>query len=144
MSNEDAIEVKQTIIRMVNGIDRKEWSKSREAFADKVFVDYSSLNKQKGSEILSDALIEGWKNLLSVASTHHMVSNFEITVGDSRSESECHVYAVHQAQGIESWDCFGRYLHTLENINGQWEITRMTLIIHGQKGNLSFLQDISR
>ena len=46
------------------------------------------------------------------------------------------------ARGIEGWDCYGRYLHTLERIRGQWQITRMTLVVHGQKGNLSFLQQI--
>ncbi len=136
--------VEQTIIRMVNAIDRKEWSVVREQFTDTVLVDYSSLNGAAGAEVPSAVLVGGWQSLLASVSTHHMVSNFEVSVDGSKASSECHVYACHTVPDLEGWDCYGRYLHTLEQIQEQWKITRMTLVVHGQKGNLSFLQQVQK
>ncbi|USE33887.1 nuclear transport factor 2 family protein [Endozoicomonas sp. SCSIO W0465] len=137
------LQPEQIITCMVNAIDRKQWSVARELFTDTVLVDYSSLNSQPGSNVRSSDLVGGWQKLLDSVSTHHMVSNFEVTMTGDRAESECHVYACHQAEGIAGWDCYGRYLHALEHIDTAWKITEMTLIVHGQKGNLSFLQDIA-
>lgn len=137
-------QLEQIIIRMVNAVDRKQWSVARELFMDIVFVDYSDLNGQPGSNIQSAELVSGWQSLLDAVSTHHMVSNFEVAIDGDKAESECHVYACHEAKGVDAWDCYGRYLHSLEQMEGHWKIARMALIVHGQKGNLSFLQDIAR
>ena len=134
--------VEQTIIRMINAIDRKEWTTAKEQFADTVMVDYSSLNNVPAADISSSDIVGSWQNLLASVATPHMVSNVEVNIAGDIAESECHVYACHAARDIEDWDCYGRYLHTLERIRGQWQITRMTLVVHGQKGNLSFLQQI--
>ncbi|CAM3804238.1 nuclear transport factor 2 family protein [Parendozoicomonas haliclonae] len=136
-------QVAQAITRMVNAIDSKRWSDARVQFADTVFVDYSSLNGQPGADISSSDLVHGWQELLERVLTHHMVSNFEVEVQGDKAESECHVYACHELPGLEGWDCYGRYQHLLERVNGQWLIIQMTLIVHGQKGNLEFLQQVS-
>ncbi len=136
------LQAEQTIIRMVNGIDSKQWASSQETFHDTVFVDYSSLNGQPGADTPAAELIAGWQHLLAKVTTHHMVSNFQINVHGTLAESECHVYARHTCEGLEGWDCYGRYLHTLQYQNNCWQITRMTLLVHGQTGNRLFLQQI--
>ncbi len=73
-------------------------------------------------------------------STHHLLSNFDISIKREQAEAYSHVYASHQAKNIEYWDAYGRYHHKLKKINGQWKITSMTLIMHGQKGNVKFLK----
>lgn len=110
--------VEQTIIRMVNDVDRKEWSVVREQFTDSVFVDYSSLNGAAGAKVSSAVLVGGWQSLLVSVANHHMVSNFEVNVDGSKASSECHVYACHTVLNLEGWDYYGRYLHTLEQIQG--------------------------
>ena len=135
-------QVKQNIVTMVNAIDSKQWDLARQQFDVNVFVDYSSLTGQPGSSTASDTLVSGWKSLLTDVSTLHQLSNFEITVSEDTAEVYSHVYASHLADGIDYWDAFGRYHHKLRRINGAWRITDMTLMMHGQKGNTNFLQEV--
>ncbi|MBQ4810259.1 alpha/beta fold hydrolase [Pseudoalteromonas luteoviolacea] len=137
-------DVKQVIVDMVNAIDTKQWQKAQTSFADTVFVDYSSMSGQAGSKVAATDLISGWRNLLAEVETHHMLSNFQVSVKGKSAQVFSHVYASHSAQGIESWDIYGRYVHALENVNGRWQIVEITLQTHGQKGNLNFLQEASQ
>ncbi|KZN52361.1 hypothetical protein N474_23245 [Pseudoalteromonas luteoviolacea CPMOR-2] len=137
-------EIKQVIVEMVNAIDTKQWQKAQSSFANTVFVDYSSMSGQAGSKVAATELIDGWRNLLSKVETHHMLSNFQVSVTGSTAQVFSHVYASHNAQGIEYWDIYGRYVHALENVNGRWQIIEMTFQTHGQKGNLNFLQEASQ
>ena len=72
-----------------------------------------------------------------------MLSNFDIVVNGNQVEAYSHVYASHTAEGLDYWDAFGRYHHKLSKTNGQWKINSKTLIIHGQKGNLKFLDEVN-
>ena len=141
----EAEQVKQSIVSMVNAIDTKQWDRATAQFNDEVFVDYSSLSGQPGSMTLASDLVGGWKNLLAKVSTHHLLSNFEISVRGDQAEAVSHVYASHSADGIAGyWDAYGRYQHKLRYIDGAWKITSMTLVMHGQKGNLNFLQEVTQ
>ena len=135
--------VEKSIVTMVNAIDAKQWDVAVSQFDADVFVDYSSLSGQPGSTTTAESLVGGWENLLARVSTLHMLSNFDISVDGDQAEAFSHVYASHSAEGIEGyWDAYGRYHHKLQNIDGEWKITSMTLIMHGQKGNLNFLQEV--
>ncbi|MDJ0834407.1 MAG: alpha/beta fold hydrolase [Gammaproteobacteria bacterium] len=139
----EAEQVKRSVVSMVNAIDAKQWDQAIAQFNDELFVDYSSLSGQAGSMTKATDLVSGWENLLAQVSTLHQLSNFDITVQDDQAEVFSHVYASHAADGIAGyWDAYGRYQHKLRNINGTWKITSMTLIMHGQKGNLNFLQEV--
>lgn len=140
---QEKTDVQDTIIKMVNAIDTKKWQLAKDQFAKDVFVDYSSMNGQAGATMLSDDLVNGWEGLLEKVSTHHMLTNFEISVDGDKATSQSHVYASHLADGVEYWDIFGLYLHGLEKQGGEWKITSKTLVVHGQKGNTDFLADVS-
>ncbi|MEM7206452.1 MAG: alpha/beta fold hydrolase [Pseudomonadota bacterium] len=135
--------VRQSIVRMVNAIDAKQWDVAVKQFDNSVFVDYSSLSGQAGSTVDASALVGNWEGLLARVDTHHLLGNFEISVNGDQADTSSHVYASHIADGVEGyWDAYGRYLHKLKKINGEWKITSMTLVMHGQKGNLNFLQEV--
>ncbi|MCG8639031.1 MAG: alpha/beta fold hydrolase [Desulfobacterales bacterium] len=142
MQQSMAQQVKNSIVTMVNAIDTNQWDVATAQFADEVFVDYSSLSGQPGSVTKASDLVGGWKNLLEKVSTHHMLSNFDICVNGDRAEVFSHVYASHTAEGIDYWDAYGRYHHKLIRVDGKWKITSKTLIMHGQKGNPNFLQEV--
>lgn len=137
-------EVQDTITKMVNAIDTKKWQIAKDQFATEVFVDYSSMNGQAGSMVKSADLVGGWEGLLANVDTHHMLTNFEISVDGDKAKSQSHVYASHLAENVPYWDIFGLYLHELEKQDGEWKITSMTLVVHGQKGNTNFLADVSK
>ena len=134
--------VQKTIVTMVNAIDSKSWQLAEEQFSKDVYVDYSSLTGQPGSRVKASDLVGGWKNLLTAASTHHMLTNFDISIKGKSAEVYSHVYASHEAPNIVYWDAYGRYHHKLRKIKSRWKITDMTLIMHGQKGNKNFLNEL--
>ncbi|NLS11528.1 nuclear transport factor 2 family protein [Vibrio sp. SM6] len=134
--------LQQTIIKMVNAIDTKQWKDAKSHFDEEVTVDYSSLNHQPKANVARGDLVGGWQHALEKASTHHMVSNFDYSLQGDVAFIECHVYACHQADGFEGWDCFGRYQFELVERQGKWFIAAMTLIVHGQKGNPNFLAQL--
>lgn len=136
-------QVKDTIVTMVNAIDNKQWHQATAQFNEDVFVDYSSLTGQQGSHTKATDLVNSWQSLLAKVSTLHQLSNFEIHIDGDNAEAFSHVYASHQAEGIEFWDAYGRYHHKLKKINGHWKITSMALLMHGQKGNLNFLKEVT-
>ena len=136
----DAAHIEHSILTMVNAVDSKRWELARSQFADQVFVDYSSLTGQPGGAVDGSALIDGWRDLLGEVNTHHIISNIEIQTDGARADVYSHVYASHTAEGVEHWDVFGRYHHTLSRQPEQWKITGLTFTVHGQKGNLAFFQ----
>ena len=142
-ASDDANQVKQVVVTMVNAIDAKQWRQATDQFASEVFVDYSSLSGQPGGPVKATDLVGGWQGLLAKVNTHHMLSNFDIEVRSDTADMYSHVYASHEAEGIDYWDAYGRYHHKLDKIDGAWKITSMTLIMHGQKGNLNFLQEVT-
>ena len=136
-------QVQQVIINMVNSIDSKDWQLATEQFADDVFVDYSSMTGQAGNTVKANELVGGWESLLADVSTHHMLTNFEITVTGDEAQSWSHVYASHEADGIDYWDIYGRYQHKLQKTSQGWKIHFMKLLVHGQRGNRDFLMQVS-
>ena len=140
----DVEAVKKTVVTMVNAIDTKQWQKALSQFEDTVFVDYSSMTNQPGSDTKASDLVGGWEKLLATVDTHHMLTNFEISVDGQSAETFSHVYASHTAKGIPYWDIYGRYHHKLKKTPKGWRITSMKLLVHGQKGNLKFLEQVSK
>lgn len=140
LPSKEAEKVKQAITSMVNAIDSKQWNLAEAKFAKEVFVDYSSLSGQAGATVNSADLVGNWENLLKNVSTHHMLTNFDVSVDGNKATSMSHVYASHIADSIDYWDAYGRYHHKLTKQDGEWKINAMTLLMHGQKGNQNFLQ----
>lgn len=138
------LSVQQTIIKMVNAVDTKHWEEALAQFEPQLSVDYSSLTEQPKADIAASALVQSWQQALAKAQTHHMVTNFDCSLQGSHATVECHVYASHQAAGLEGWDLFGRYQFELVETQGQWRIVAMTLLVHGQKGNFDFIQQLNQ
>ena len=138
-------QVKQTIVDMINAVDSKHWNIAKSKFMPSVYADYSSLSGQPAATVKTEELVNGWQNLLTPVNTLHQLSNFDIRVQRNQAEAFSHVYASHTAKGVEGyWDVFGRYRHQLQKVEGEWKISSITLMTHGQKGNMNFFQDLAK
>lgn len=137
-------QVKTSLINMINALDSKQWSVTENAFTEQVFVDYSSLNKQPGTTVAAADLVNGWQTLLAKVDTHHILSNFQVSIEGDTAESYSHVYASHTAKGFGFWDAYGRYHQKLIKTEAGWKITSMSLIMHGQKGNNDLLKEVNK
>lgn len=120
-------QVKQVITRMINAVDSKQWQQAKQQFTKDMFADYSSLSGQPGAQTASAELVDSWQELLGQVSTHHLLSNFEISLDGKQAEAFSHVYASHTAEGVDSyWDVFGRYHHKLQKQSDGWKINSIT------------------
>ena len=144
MTHTQSTAVQNTLVKMINSLDRKEWNNTLKQFDKNVFVDYSSMNGVAGSTVKSNDLVGGWEKLLKRVNTHHMLTNFEISIDGDEANTSSHVYASHTAKNTKYWDIYGRYIHRLKKSKKGWKITSMKLIVHGQKGNTKFLQQVNK
>ena len=99
-------QAKESVVTMINAIDKKDWKVALNQFDESVFVDYSSMTGQPGKNTPSKDLVAGWQKLLQKAETHHMLTNFEVSASGQTAEVFSHVYASHTAKGIQYWDWF--------------------------------------
>ena len=135
------------VTSMLHAIDRLDWQAVRRSFADRVTVDYSSLNGSPGAEVGADDLIAGWKALLpGFDATQHLLGPVVVSRSHDATIAETHVRGYHYiagADGGEVWMVAGHYAARLIEDAGAWAIASLTLTVFYQQGNLA-LPDLAR
>ena len=125
------------LTRMLQAIDALDWTTVRNAFADEVRADYSSLSGGKPETLPADDLIARWQRLLpGFDATQHLTGPVLLT-DDGRDgvRADAHVRAYHhmsEADRGEIWAVHGHYIARLAN----GKITELTLQVFYQEGNL--------
>jgi SnoaL-like domain len=123
--------------RMLHAIDVLDWPTVRDAFADEVRVDYTSLSGGQPETLPADDLIGRWQDLLpGFDATQHLIGPVVLTDnGGPGVRADTHVRGYHHIQGSggeETWGVYGHY--TAELVNGK--ITELALQVFYQEGNL--------
>ena len=121
------------LIDLVHAIDRLDWPGVRAVFADRLTLDYTSLNGGEPEDLAADELVARWQGLLpGFEATSHLLGPVRVH-GD---RLEAHVRAYHRiadAEGGPLWRVAGHYVATLD---GDGRITVFRLETHFQDGNL--------
>jgi hypothetical protein len=127
--------------RMLHAIDTKNWPGVRQAFADDVDVDYSSLFGVAAARTTADELVGGWERFASAfTATQHLTGPFVVMSSGDRVQAGTHVRAYHQMRGVsggEIWMVAGHYEIQLMPVGDGWKISGITLRVFYQEGNLS-------
>src|SRR4051794_589116 len=85
-----------TVQGVFNSTDKRDWETCRSYFAEKPFIDFSSLNGIAGSVVRADDLIKGWESFLpKFKSTQHMLSNFEVNINEENANVFFYGHAIH-------------------------------------------------
>ncbi len=130
-----------TITNIFNGSDKQNWELVRDSFHYEVFLDYFSLSKKPGEKLKSDEIIKGWRDFLpKFKFTHHVITNFEITVTETNAVAFCKGEALHhlpEAEGGDTWTTIGTYDFKLEKIAGKWKVNSMIFNLLYEDGNTS-------
>jgi len=136
---EDIANVIQTVNRIGSNVDSHDWKKVREQFADMVMVDYTSLAGGKPQLTDADDLVKQWQSILpGFDLTQHLVGSHVVTIDHDKAVCKSQFQAYHtikDAEGGEHWVLGGHYIHQLNNINGKWTVTGVTMIMGWQQGN---------
>jgi hypothetical protein len=132
MENEKII---HAITAIFSGADERDWKKVRNAMADNVLIDYSSLSGSPAAALPSEQIIETWKGFLpGFDRTHHQLSDFQITNGANSAKVHCNGKADHFINK-DIWTVEGTYDAEVTQINNQWLITMLKFNLSKQSGN---------
>jgi len=117
--------------------DRLDWPAVRDAFADDIRVDYTSLSGGEPETLRADDLIARWQGLLpGFDATQHLAGPVVLTGdGGPGVRADAHVRGYHHIQdpdGGQTWGVFGHYTARLAD----GKITELTLQVFYQEGNL--------
>jgi ABC-type glycerol-3-phosphate transport system substrate-binding protein len=132
----DPAAISQSITDIAAGADRHDWTRVRDAFADTVTTDYSSLWGGDPVTQPADDLVGGWAAFLpGFDVTHHMVTNHTIVAMDETTASaEADFTATHRIDdGL--WVLGGRYSYELVKGETRWEVTSMTMTALWETGD---------
>jgi hypothetical protein len=127
--------------RMLHALDLRDWQGVRDAFADHVDVDYSSLTGGPAATVPGDDLVGGWRAFVGAFdATQHMTG--PLVTAESREgeiKAAMHVRGYHRiagAAGGDTWMVAGHYQARLVNRRAGWRIVGLTLRVLYQDGNL--------
>jgi ketosteroid isomerase-like protein len=138
--------VRETVTRVTHEIDAKRWDALRALYADEVVTDYTSLFGGAPQTQTGSALIDGWRAALANVTTHHQLGPITVKLGPSGATAECHVRALHRAEGApggSDWEVLGHYVFQLAPAaGGTWKIGAMTVLTSMQLGNAKLLQEV--
>jgi hypothetical protein len=123
--------------RLLYAIDVLDWPAVRQAFADEVRLDYTSLSGGEPETLPGDELIARWQALLpGFDATQHMLGPVVLTDDAGPGvRADAHVRGYHYVRGAdggETWGVYGHY--TARQVGGK--ITEFTLRVFYQDGNL--------
>jgi SnoaL-like domain len=121
--------------------DAKEWAAARALFADgDIDVDMSSLVGGGAVRLTADALIGGFRaGLHAGKASHHMATNYRITISGDRAEILAHGYAWNRVGGFPAgkdlWETWGNYRLTARRVAAGWRLDGFRYFSKHTRGN---------
>jgi hypothetical protein len=143
----DATNAADTFTRMLHAIDAKDWNGVRQAFTNRVTMDYSSLFGVPAATVDADAQVGEWRAFASAFDvTQHITGPIVVRLDDDGAIAQAHVRAYHQVKGApggDLWMVAGHYTVRLVLADEGWKIAGITLQVFYQEGNLK-IPDLAR
>ncbi len=142
---EDRLAIIDAITDIAAGADRHQWDRVRNAFADEVVLDYTSLWGGKPSTLSGDEVIASWSGFLpGFDRTLHLVTNHTIVAKDDhRAVAEADFQATHRI-GNAMWQLMGHYHYELTRIGSVWKVTSLTMTYTHETGDRGLVEQAGR
>ncbi|MEU9125486.1 nuclear transport factor 2 family protein [Streptomyces sp. NPDC048506] len=145
----DRLDIIEVCTRMCWHTDKREWDLLRSAvFAEKVQVDYTSLNGGEPAEVAADELVGAWRSLLSrLTSTQHLLTNHLVHTSGDTAVATADFQATHllpNALGGPLWTLGGHYRFTLRRTASGWRIDGLTMTTDWATGNRQIMERTTR
>ena len=133
-------QINTQITELFVATDEHNWKKVEAIFAEKVVLDYSSMNGNPAVELTPNQITTAWKGILpGFESTHHQLGNFITKVDKDTAQVFCYGTATHYLPDEKGniWTVVGSYNFDLKKVENQWRITSMKFNFKYQDGNTS-------
>lgn len=137
----DQTEITRTLTDIAAGADRHDWTRVREAFADSVTTDYTSLWGGEPITQPADDLVAAWSAFLpGFDVTHHMVTNHTIDeASETQATAQADFTATHRIDD-DLWVLGGRYDYALEMKDGRWVVTSLKMTALWETGDRALVE----
>ncbi|MFG3437446.1 nuclear transport factor 2 family protein [Nonomuraea sp. NPDC047897] len=128
MNPMDRFDVIDTCTRMAWHADQRDWNELAEVFADKVTLDYTSLNGGEPAILTPAQITQGWRSALSAyTATQHLLGNHLVTVNGDTATCTASFQATHHKPDDTLWTLGGTYRFTLTRASDGWRITAVVM-----------------
>jgi SnoaL-like domain len=104
--------------------------------AETVLLDYTSFTGGEPAALTPKQITESWAGFLpGFDKTHHQLSNFNVTINNNVAHATYSGKADHFI-GNEIWTVEGTYESELNNVDGNWLVSKLTFHFEKQSGNM--------
>ncbi|MCX5535642.1 nuclear transport factor 2 family protein [Streptomyces sp. NBC_00006] len=138
-SVESKYAVAETCTRMAVHADRREWERLRGLFADKVLLDYTSLNGGEPVQLTPKEIVDAWAATLGgFDATQHLIANQLVELVGDRAICTASFQATHRlatAHGAPLWTLGGAYRWELTRTADRWLIDTVVMTATWGGGN---------
>ncbi|CDZ68710.1 Hypothetical protein NGAL_HAMBI2610_03030 [Neorhizobium galegae bv. orientalis] len=136
IASQDRAAIIDAITDIATGADRHQWSRVRNAFANDVVLDYTSLWGGTPTTQAADDIIRQWSGFLpGFDETLHLVTNHTITsLEGAKATAEADFQATHRI-GADLWVLTGHYRYELVKVNAAWTVSALTVIATHETGD---------
>ncbi|WP_281066231.1 nuclear transport factor 2 family protein [Nocardia albiluteola] len=139
----DRLDVIETCTRMAWHTDNREWGRLAGVFADRVRLDYTSLNGGEPAELPVADIVAAWSGLLGkLDATQHLITNHLVEVHDGTAVCTADFQATHRLAnpfGGHLWTLGGKYRFELARTERGWVITGVLMTAVWADGNKDLL-----
>jgi len=140
---EDRYAIVEICTRMAWHTDQREWDQLTEVFAERVRLDYTSLNGGEPVELTPRQIVQAWSGLLgNLDATQHLITNHLVTVDGDAAVCTAAFQATHRlasALGSPLWMLGGTYHVDLIRTVGGWRISGVVMTATWAEGNKDLL-----
>ncbi|NUS74108.1 MAG: nuclear transport factor 2 family protein [Corynebacteriales bacterium] len=144
----DRWEIAEVCVRMAWHADQREWDKLTRVFADKVELDYTSLNGGEPVTLTPDQIATGWSSVLGTFdATQHLTGNHLVTLDGDQAVCTASFQATHRLHstvGSGLWTLGGTYHFDLIRTDAGWRISRVVMKATWGDGNQELLTRASQ
>lgn len=134
-----ASEIIETCTRMAWHADQREWDRLETVFADKVTLDYTSLNGGEPAVLTPRQIIDAWSAALGgYDATQHLITNHLVDTDGDRAVCTAAFQATHRLatpHGSPLWTLGGTYRFDLTRTTAGWRITAVVMTATWADGN---------
>ncbi|AKN72662.1 hypothetical protein QR97_25415 [Streptomyces sp. PBH53] len=124
----DRLDVIDTCNRMAWYADRRRWDALTDVFADKVTLDYTSLNGGEPVTLTPAQIIKGWRaGLGAYDATQHLLGSHLVAVDGDGAVCTATFQATHLKSDGSWWTLGGDYRFDLARAAVGWRITGVVM-----------------
>jgi hypothetical protein len=138
---EDEHAIRQIVDLLFIYTDQKAWSLARQLFVDgPIEVDMSSLSGGGPVQMTADDLLGGFNvGLHAEKLSHHMATNYQITITGDEAEVWAHGYAWNRLLSYHGdsdlWETWGNYRFSLQRTAQGWRLSAFRYFAKYNRGN---------